>query len=108
MSISVVRDISQLVSNAVPVASVVIHLYSRSVISKRDYEELKKEQAGAGTQLAHALVTSSLRSMGEGKHLIKNLYLALLDAFMDTYDRGCHHLALHLRHTGNSGHSSFF
>ena len=100
LSVSVVQDISQLASNCVPVASVLIYLHGRKVISKDDYEKLKKEPVG--TNFTHALVASSYRSMGEGKHLIKNLYLALLDAFLDTCDRGCHHLALCLRQTGNS------
>jgi hypothetical protein len=95
--VSVVQDISQVASNCVPVASVLIYLHGRKVISKDDYEKLKKDPSG--TNFTHALVASSYRSMGEGKHLIKNLYLALLDSFLGTCDRGCHHLALRLRQT---------
>ena len=100
LSLPVIREISALVSTSIPVSKVVIHLYQRRVVSNDDYEDLKKEQPSAGIKLSHALVASSKRSVGEGKNLIKNLYLALLDAFLDTYDQGCHHVALHLRETG--------
>lgn len=97
----VIRDISSIVHTCLPVSKVVTFLYQRKVVSYDDFEDLGKDPPSAGIKLSRALVNSSKRNVGEGKDLIKNLYLALLDAFLDTHDRGCHYLALHLRQTGN-------
>ena len=100
LSVAVIRDISAMIHNCLPVSKVVTFLYQRNVLSYDDYEDLGKDPPSAGIKLSRALVKSSKRSVGEGKDLIKNLYLALLDAFLDTHNSGCHHLALHLRQTG--------
>ena len=70
------------------------------MLNEEDYRQLKREDA-TGDKLSDVLFTASIEKRGRGHRLIKNLYLSLLDAFLDRGDRWFHYIALYVvRETG--------
>ena len=77
-----------------------VYLEKRDVLNEEDYRQLKREDA-TGNKLNDVLFTASIEKRGRGRHLIKNLYLSLLDAFLDRGDQWFHYTALYIvRETG--------
>ena len=81
------------------VSNLILYLYRRRAISDDDFFKLK-EPSATGNHLCFSLVALSQKTHGEGKHIIRNLYLALLDAFLHKGDKWCHFVAFQLRQIG--------
>ena len=95
-----IQDVSPVIAKCQVLDNLLPSLYSRNVITDKDLHNLKLETAD-GTKLFSALVSASCETVGRGEHLVRNLYLALLDASLDYCDVYCRNVALtHLRETG--------
>ena len=70
------------------------------MLTQPDVATLSQPNA-TGQMLSISLINASCETHGRGKHLVMDLYLSLLDQFLDSCDQWCHHVALHvLRETG--------
>jgi hypothetical protein len=95
----VIREICPDLTKGQSVNSLATNLYSRKVLNEEDYLALLQPTAN-GIMLTRSLFEASLELRGRGKHLVMNLYLSLLDVFLDSCDQWCHNIALHkLRET---------
>ena len=91
-----------MLAKCVELTNLTSRLYQRRLITDKDYRNLQLPTAD-GNMLNSSLVNASCEGLGRGKQLVKYLYLALLDAYLDNCDQYCHHVALKvLRIAGES------
>ena len=98
---NVIKEIGPHICECQLVNKLAVYLEKRNMLNKEDYRQLSQPNA-TGAMLNIVLFNASCETKGRGCSLVRNLYLALLDAFLDRCDLSWfHHTALYVvRETG--------
>ena len=100
ISIPVIRNVTPDLTKLGSVSCLATSLYHRDLIKQDDLNRVLQPTAARDT-LTWILINASHESYGRGKHIVENLYLSLLDVFLDKCNQSCHDIAMNvLRENG--------
>lgn len=100
IAVSVIRRAVPDLSSLGPASGLETFLYNRDLIGRDDVNRLSLSTA-TGEDLTRIIINASFEDGGRGKHIVKSLYLALLDMFLDKCNQLCHNIAMNvLRENG--------